>query len=121
MSARVWVRRAYDPPGAQDGCRVLVDRLWPRGVSKDDAAIDVWAKDVAPSDELRRWYGHDPDRWEGFRTRYRAELEGPTAAALTRLVERAEEGRITLVFGARDAERSNAAVLRGVIDERLRA
>lgn len=115
----MWVRRAYDPPTKRDGCRVLVDRLWPRGVSRADAAIDVWAKDVAPSDELRRWYGHDPDRWEAFRERYRAELEGPAADALADLVARAEQGRVTLVFGARDAERSNAAVLREVIEEHL--
>jgi uncharacterized protein YeaO (DUF488 family) len=75
MSARVWVRRAYDEPSRNDGYRVLVDRLWPRGVSKDHAGIDLWLKDIAPSDELRRWFGHKEDRWPEFRDRYRHELE----------------------------------------------
>lgn len=120
MSNRVWMRRAYDPPTRNDGYRVLVDRLWPRGVSKADLAIDEWNRDVAPSDELRRWYGHRPERWDEFRERYRRELEQRAAReAITALAERARKRRVTLVFGARDAEHSQAAVLRELIEERL--
>ena len=75
MSPRIWIRRAYEPPSLVDGHRVLVDRLWPRGISKTELRIDTWARDVAPSDELRRWFGHDATRWNEFRTRYRRELD----------------------------------------------
>lgn len=120
MSNRVWMRRAYDPPTRNDGYRVLVDRLWPRGVSRDALAIDEWSRDIAPSDELRRWYGHRPERWDEFRERYRRELgEGAARAALETLADRARSQRVTLVFGARDAEHSQAAVLRELLDERL--
>ena len=81
MSPRIWIRRAYEPPSLVDGHRVLVDRLWPRGISKTELRIDTWARDVAPSDELRRWFGHDATRWNEFRTRYRRELEAHTGAA----------------------------------------
>lgn len=116
MSSRIWLRRAYDPPTRNDGHRVLVDRLWPRGVRKVDAAIDEWCPDVAPSDELRRWFGHDPARWEEFRTRYRTELDD-RREHLDRLVERTAKGRVTLVYGARDVEHNNAVVLRQVLEE----
>lgn len=120
MSNRVWMRRAYDPPTRNDGYRVLVDRLWPRGVTRQGVAVDEWNRDVAPSDELRRWYGHRPERWEEFRTRYRRELEGGVARlAVEALAARARSQRVTLVFGARDAEHSQAAVLREVIEARL--
>ena len=121
MSNRVWIRRAYDPPTRNDGYRVLVDRLWPRGVSRDAAALDEWNRDIAPSDELRRWYGHRMERWDEFRERYRRELEvGAARAAVEALVVRARKQRVTLVFGARDAAHSQAAVLREVLDARLR-
>lgn len=119
MSDRVWLRRAYEPPGRNDGYRVLVDRVWPRGVSREALRLDAWDRDVAPSDALRRWYGHRPERWEEFRRRYRIELsEGAAQAALQALAERARAGRVTLVFGARDAEHSQAAVLRELLEER---
>ena len=108
---RVRLKRAYEPAAADDGKRVLVERLWPRGVSKADAALDDWAKDIAPSPELRKWYGHEVSRWPEFRRRYLAELTGHAAAVGT-LRESAAAGRLTLVFAAHDAEHSSAAVLR---------
>ena len=106
----VRTKRAYEPAEPGDGYRVLIDRLWPRGVSKDDAHIDQWAKELSPSDELRRWFGHDPERFAEFARRYRAELAAHRDA-LDALRERGEQGTVTIVFGARDAEHSNAAVL----------
>lgn len=120
MRHRIWLRRAYQRPSKVDGHRVLVDRVWPRGVARDDLRLDGWARDLAPTDGLRRWFGHDPDRWEGFQARYRDELaerSGPAAEQFDELVERVARGRVTLVFGARDAERNNAVVLRQVLEE----
>lgn len=116
MSARIWLRRAYDPPGRNDGQRILVDRMWPRGVAKEKARIDEWLAEVAPSAELRRWFGHDPERWEVFRRRYREELaeKGDTIA---HLLGRIRRGRVTLVFGARDERHNNAVVLREYLEE----
>ncbi len=106
------MRRVYDDPSPEDGTRVLVDRIWPRGLAKARAGIDEWAKDVAPSTELRRWYGHDPARFEEFRRRYRAELAEPERqAALGRLRELARSGRLTLLTATRDVDHSQAAVL----------
>ena len=121
MCAHVLMRRAYEPPEARDGYRVLVDRVWPRGISRDALRIDEWSREIAPSTDLRRWYGHDPERWPEFRDRYRAELsaQGPAQDALEALVRRAKRHRVTLVFGARDAEHSQAEVLRALIDERI--
>lgn len=122
MSARVWLRRAYDPPTRNDGRRVLVDRLWPRGLRREDLELDEWCRDVAPSDRLRRWYGHQPERWVEFQHRYRGELSrGKSRAALLALVREARRHRLTLVLTARDVSHSNAAVLREVIDEHLAA
>jgi len=117
VSARVWLRRAYDPPTRNDGYRVLIDRIWPRGVSRERARLDEWVRELAPSDELRRWFGHDPQRWEEFQRRYRAELE-LKHDELDRLVSRVAQGRVTLVYGARDEQHNNAAVVRQVLDER---
>jgi len=117
VSARVWLRRAYDPPTRNDGYRVLIDRIWPRGVSRERARLDEWVRELAPSDELRRWFGHDPRRWEEFQRRYRAELE-LKHDELDRLVSRVAQGRVTLVYGARDEQHNNAAVVRQVLDER---
>jgi uncharacterized protein YeaO (DUF488 family) len=106
------LKRAYDPPAASDGHRVLVDRLWPRGVRKAGAHIDDWAKAVAPSDELRKWFGHDPERFDEFAARYRRELhEEPARTALAELARRAARGPVTLVYAARDDEHNNAIVL----------
>jgi len=110
----VRLKRAYSPPSPEDGVRVLVDRLWPRGVRKSDAAIDRWLKEVAPSTELRRWFGHDPSRWEEFRRRYRAELSRDTAL-LNELRALARKGRLTLVYAARDELHNEAVVLRDVL------
>ncbi len=114
----VRVRRVYDEPSPEDGRRFLVDRIWPRGLSKDGAAMSEWVKDVAPSDELRRWYGHEPPRFAEFRLRYATELREPIRArALTRLNEAAKRGTITLLTATRDIEHSQAALLA----EQLRA
>ena len=114
MSSRpeVRARRVYDDPSPEDGRRVLVDRIWPRGLAKAKAGIDQWAKDVAPSTELRRWYGHEPARFEEFRRRYQAELAEPQRqAAVRHLRELARSGPLTLVTATRDVEHSQAAVL----------
>ena len=110
--SKVRVRRAYDPPAPGDGQRVLVDRLWPRGLSRQRAHLDEWCKDVAPSTELRQWYGHDPDRFAEFARRYRAELDDPQrAAALAGLRSRAAQGVLTLVTAAKRSDISEATVL----------
>jgi uncharacterized protein YeaO (DUF488 family) len=109
---RIRIRRVYDQPEPADGARVLVDRIWPRGISKDAAGLEEWAKDVAPSTELRRWYGHDPDRFEEFRRRYLAELDHPELrAAVGRLRALAAGGPVTLLTATRDLRISQAAVL----------
>ncbi|HEX7072882.1 MAG TPA: DUF488 domain-containing protein [Hyphomicrobiaceae bacterium] len=113
-SENVRLKRAYEPASSSDGMRVLVDRLWPRGVKKADAKIDEWMKDIAPSSELRKWFGHDPARWPEFRKRYAAEIkEHPEQ--LQRLRALAREGALTLVFSASDEEHNNAVVLRDMI------
>jgi uncharacterized protein YeaO (DUF488 family) len=112
----VAIRRAYEATTPNDGTRVLVDRLWPRGLSKERAQVNLWLKDVAPSTELRKWYGHDPAKFAAFRARYLHELEAePGRAALGQLRELAHEGPVTLVFGARDVEHSEAAVLQDLL------
>lgn len=114
---RVQLKRAYDPPSPRDGTRILVDRLWPRGISKAKARVDLWLKDVAPSTVLRQWFGHDPARWSEFRRRYRAELRRqPDALAQLRALAR--RGRVTLVFGARDERRNQAVVLKDLLADR---
>lgn len=108
----VALKRVYEAPEPGDGTRVLVERLWPRGLSKERAQVDVWLKDVAPSHELRKWYGHDPAKFAEFRRRYEAELATePARSALARLRELATQGHVTLVFAAHDAALSNATVL----------
>lgn len=114
------IKRAYDKPGARDGLRILVDGLWPRGVKKADLKISRWEKAIAPSKALRAWYGHEPERWPEFRKRYREELkESPRKEALDQLIATARQGTLTLVFGTRDAEHSNAAVIAEVIQAKL--
>ena|SRR6476660_3834931 len=114
IASNVRLKRAYEPPEKKDGARILVDRLWPRGVSKEEAQLDEWIKEIAPSAELRTWFGHDPRRWDEFRERYRAELaEHPET--LKDLRRRAREGPITLVYSARDEVHNDAIVLRNVI------
>jgi len=112
----VALKRAYEEPAASDGTRVLVERLWPRGLSKERAHIDLWLKDVAPSTELRQWFHHDPQKFSEFRHRYEAELKSEAAQeALAKLREIAKQGQLTLVFAAHDAEYSNARVLQDLL------
>ena len=109
------LKRAYEQPSSADGLRILVERLWPRGVSKQKAKIDLWLKDLAPSTELRQWYGHDPARWPQFRKRYRAELKGQgDVLALLRYVT--EEKTVTFVYAASDEERNSAVVLKELLE-----
>lgn len=112
---KVEIKRVYEPPGGDDGTRVLVDRLWPRGMTRERAAVDLWLKDVAPSPELRKWFGHDPARWKEFRKWYRAELE-KNDEPLAILRERLEKGPVTLVYGAKDEEHNGAVVLREFLE-----
>lgn len=118
MSTDIRVRRVYDHPSPEDGVRVLVDRIWPRGLRKDAAQLDEWAKDVAPSAELRTWYRHDPAKFGEFRQRYTAELEQPgPREALSRLRHLAAEKPVTLLTATRDLDLSQAAVLAGLLRE----
>ena len=113
----IQAKRVYDAPSRTDGLRVLVDRLWPRGLTKDRAAVDLWLKDVAPSTELRKWFGHDPGKWETFQVRYREELS-EKKDALTLLKRQGKERTVTLVYGARDEEHNAALVLKQVVEGR---
>jgi uncharacterized protein YeaO (DUF488 family) len=113
----VRLKRVYDQPSRADGMRVLVDRLWPRGLGRQEVAADLWLKDAAPSSVLRRWYGHDARRWNSFRTKYRAEL-AQRPDVLRTLDDLRRRGRVTLLFAAHDEARSNAAVLREVLEQR---
>ena len=118
MSPDIRVRRVYDAPDPRDGNRVLVDRVWPRGMRQDAARLDEWAKDVAPSTDLRKWYGHDPAKFGEFRRRYTAELAHPEAAdALGRLRDLARQGPVTLLTATRDVDISQAAVLAELLRE----
>lgn len=112
--ADVQIKRAYLPASAEDGTRILVDRLWPRGLRKADAAIDQWMKDVAPSTELRHWFGHEPSRWEEFRRRYKGEL-ADNAELVNELRAIAKKGRLTLIYSAHDELHNQAVVLRDVL------
>ncbi|HEX2988733.1 MAG TPA: DUF488 family protein [Chloroflexota bacterium] len=119
-SDRIAIKRAYEEPGPDDGFRVLIDRLWPRGMKKETLSLDGWMKEIAPSDELRRWFGHDPAKWEEFRRRYREELSSPERSRLANgLVHYAEQGKVTLVYGAKDEEHNDAVVLRELLLQRL--
>jgi len=113
----VSIKRVYDPPAAADGTRVLVDRLWPRGLAKDKAKIDRWLREVAPSNELRRWFGHDPARWQEFCRRYAAELD-LRPDALDELVAICRAGPATLLFAAHDTEHNNAVALAALLARR---
>jgi len=110
------LKRIYDPFSPEDGKRVLVDRLWPRGVKKKKAHIDEWLKDIAPSDALRKWFSHDPSRWEEFKARYKDELKD-RKALLKGLLADAKKGTLSLLFGAKDTEHSNAMVLKEVLEK----
>ena len=113
----VRIKRAYEPPAAEDGARILIDRLWPRGVSKEALALTEWAKALAPSTELRQWFNHDPALWDEFRRRYAAELRAQRPA-FDALRERARKGVITLVYSAHDETVNNAVAMRGFLLQR---
>ena len=109
------VKRVYEEPSPRDGLRVLVDRLWPRGLTKERAAVDLWLKDIAPSTKLRKWFGHDPAKWKEFQARYRKELKEQNGG-LTRLKRESKKRTVTLVYGARDEEHNEAIVLKRILD-----
>jgi uncharacterized protein YeaO (DUF488 family) len=111
----VRLKRVYDPPDADDGIRILVDRLWPRGLSKEKARIDHWARELAPSDDLRRWYNHEPARWPEFQSRYAAELRAQPEA-VAELRRRTLHGTVTFLFSSRETQKNNAAALKRLID-----
>jgi uncharacterized protein YeaO (DUF488 family) len=109
------VKRAYEPPSGDDGMRILVDRLWPRGLSREKAKVDLWLKDVAPTEQLRNWFGHDPAKWEEFRIRYRVEL-AEKLEQIRFLRELMQKGTVTLVYSAKDTEHNDAVVLREYLE-----
>lgn len=111
------LKRAYETASKSDGLRILVERLWPRGVSKEKAAIDLWLKDIAPSTELRKWYGHDPDKWPGFRKRYRAELRA-NKDVVAQLKQKIAKRTATFVFAASDTEHNSAVALKEFLGRR---
>src|SRR5579875_879911 len=116
------IKRAYEAASRKDGTRILVDRLWPRGLKKDQLRIEKWMRELGPSNELRHFFGHDPARWREFRRRYLAELRRAEVKALLAELENiARNGMLTLVYSARDREHNQAVVLKEVIDERLQA
>jgi uncharacterized protein YeaO (DUF488 family) len=119
MPIDVRLKRAYDPASASDGYRVLIDRLWPRGITREHARLDEWARELAPSAELRRWFGHDPTRFAEFSRRYSVEL-GAQKGKLRELRKRAREGTLTLVYGARDTEHNDAVVLAATLRRGVR-
>lgn len=111
----IQIKRAYEPADAADGCRVLVDRLWPRGRTKEQVACDLWLKDIAPTADLRKWFNHEHEKWLEFQRRYRDELSA--SADVKELLDRAAKGRLTLVYGAHDQECNQAVVLRDYLLE----
>lgn len=113
--ALVKLKRVYEPPGAGDGYRVLVDRLWPRGISKEKGRVDLWLKDVAPSDDLRKWFSHDPEKWEEFQRRYRAELKSKPEPLQTLKKLAKEKKVLTLIYAASDPTHNNAVALTGML------
>lgn len=113
------LKRVYEPVSPDDGMRILVERLWPRGIAKDELEFDTWFREVAPSEALRRWFGHDPRKWNGFRQRYFAELD-ENPEAWERILKSARRGRVTLIYSSRDREHNNAVALRDYLDHKMR-
>jgi uncharacterized protein YeaO (DUF488 family) len=119
--AMIVIKRAYAPPSRTDGARILVDRLWPRGVKKQEAQVEKWMRELGPSNELRQFFGHDPTRWREFRKRYLTELKRPEAASLlAELLEIARSRIVTLVYSAKDQQHNQAVVLMELLDRKLR-
>ena len=114
VPGHVRLKRAYEPPAPDDGARVLIDRLWPRGVKKEDAVVDEWIKEIAPSTALRKWFGHDPTRWQEFRRRYQSEIR-QHPDELERVRALAQRGRLTLVYSAHDEAHNDAVVLKDLL------
>jgi uncharacterized protein YeaO (DUF488 family) len=112
------VKRIYEPPAKTDGIRILVDRLWPRGIKKENAALDDWTKEVGPSNGLRQWFGHEPDKWKEFQRRYNVELDA-NGDAWQPLLARARKGRLTLLFGTREERYNNAVALKAYLEAKL--
>jgi len=108
---KINIKRVYEAPGKEDGMRILVDRLWPRGLTKEKASVDLWLKEIAPSTELRKWFGHDPDKWKEFQKRYHKELKA-NKEQVSLLKEQIKKGTVTLVYGAKDEEHNEALVLK---------
>ena len=111
------LKRVYEPPSRSDGCRILVERLWPRGLSKQEAKIDVWPKEAAPSTELRRWFNHEPDKWADFKRRYFKELRA-RQASVQPILERVRAGQVTFVFASRESRFNNAAALKEYVERK---
>jgi uncharacterized protein YeaO (DUF488 family) len=118
MHMSIHLKRAYDKPARNDGQRILVDRLWPRGVSKNEAGIDLWLKDISPSSALRKWFNHDPEKWLEFKTRYFQEL-ATQADVLEMLAAKAQAGWVTLVFAAKNEEFNNAVAIKEYLEKHL--
>jgi uncharacterized protein YeaO (DUF488 family) len=112
---KIQLKRAYEPPSNTDGCRILVDRIWPRGVRKEEARIDLWLKDLAPSTVLRKWFAHDSGKWKEFKKRYFAELDGQ-ASAVEELIRKANQGVVTFVYGAKEPRYNNAVALKEYLE-----
>lgn len=114
---QIQIKRVYEPPTKADGKRILVDRLWPRGLSKEEAAVDVWLKEIAPSNELRKWFSHDPAKWPEFEKRYLAELQRDPNS-LSQLKGIVHQGKATLLYGAKDEEHNQAVVLQKLLERK---
>ncbi|MEO6562680.1 MAG: DUF488 domain-containing protein [Nitrosospira sp.] len=117
MEHELKIKRVYEEPETNDGRRILVDRLWPRGLTKEKAKVDLWLKDIAPSTELRKWFGHDPEKWQSFRERYQTELKHH-AGQLGLIDSEIKEGTVTLVYGARDQVHNEAVVLKQFLERK---
>lgn len=117
MAKKVYIKRVYEPALPEDGYRILIDRLWPRGMTKEKASIEIWLRDISPSDELRKWFGHDPEKWPEFQKRYKAEISKnkEASAALRKAIK--EQEKVTLVYGARDELHNDAVVLKSVFSQ----
>jgi uncharacterized protein YeaO (DUF488 family) len=113
------LKRVYEPASPDDGVRILVERLWPRGIKKDALKLDTWLKDVAPTDGLRRWFGHEPKKWNGFRDRYFVELDA-NPQTWESVAKAARRGRVTLIYSSRDMEHNNAVALKGYLEDKMR-
>jgi uncharacterized protein YeaO (DUF488 family) len=113
------IKRIYEMPTQDDGFRILVDRLWPRGLSKDKAKVDLWLKEIAPSNDLRKWYAHDPKKWFEFKQRYFKELD-PKKELVDRILKKIKEGKVTLLFGAREEKFNNAVALKEYIETKIK-